>query len=114
MSELEIIAEEKEKILTDAEILSLELKQKEQYIIKLEQQLLEREIDILKHKQARLKQEALLLDLDIYKSQSKSTDLVDKLNKSKESAKTLNKQLADKYNLKANWGYNPESGKIVE
>jgi transcriptional regulator of heat shock response len=110
MDEIEKI----EKTLTEAEICKIEITQLE--IKLLESSIMELKKDILVgelQKQINsLKNE--LLTKNVADIKRKISEKQSEISSKKEDIKGNNKELAKKYKIEGAWGYNPETGTIIE
>lgn len=72
------------------------------------------EITQIQLKQKLADSEKKLLDAKIYEAQIRANALNDKIKKMQEKGKDINKTIAEKHELNGKWGFDPESGQIIE
>lgn len=102
-----------DKYLLDNELFELNLKQKDQEILKLKRKDLEKEISILTLKKEMIELTKKTFDLEILKLKIQLDSLNVKNKDLLTQSKEFNDFIKNKYTLPEKWGYDPESGKLI-
>lgn len=103
-----------DKFLTDLEIAKLEMGFKDQEIARMQIKMLEKDALILKAKKEILDLKKVEQDLEILKTQIKIDDHVKRSESLSAKAKEFNNYIKEKYEIEGKWGFDPDSGRIIE
>lgn len=102
------------KYLNDREIANLEYNHYETRLIKKDEKILKQEIALMQREKEILSLNIRILEMKMDEKKQKITENAEKENKQKSVNIGVRNRISEKYNLAGNWGYDPESGELVE
>jgi hypothetical protein len=106
--------DEDKKTLSELEMVKMERFQNLKQIEELKKTIMDRDLKSFQIQADNLKLKLELLTHHNDKKQKAKNDVISKSEAITEESRTYNNELAKKYELSDGWGYNPDTGEIVE
>ena len=104
---------ESKKTLSELEMVKMERFQNLKQIEELKKTIMDRDIKSFQIQADNLKLKLELLTHHTTRKQNAKNDVISKSEAITEESKEFNNSLASKYGLEDGWGYNPETGELI-